>query len=92
MNRLTAIAVLLLAIISCWKTAQAGIEDGIAAYARGDYSIALELLKQPAANGDMQSQALLGYMYDAGLGTAEDDAAAVKWYEKAALQGDRSRS
>lgn len=36
----------------------------------------------------MQAQALLGYMYDAALGTTENDTEAVKWYEKAALQGD----
>ena len=88
MKRLTAIAAPLFFASSFWHAAQAGIEDGMAAYARGDYPTAFAQLKEPATNGDKQAQALLGYMYDAGLGTAENDSEAVKWYEKAALQGD----
>jgi TPR repeat protein len=93
MNRVTAIAALLFAAVtSSSHMAQAGMKDGMAAYARGDYPTAIELLKEPASNGDKQAQALLGYMDDAGLGTEENDAEAVKWYENAALQGIRSRS
>ena len=88
MRRLAAIAAFIFAAINFWHTAQAGIEDAMTAYAHGDYPTAFELLKEPASNGDEQAQALLGYMYDAGIGTPENDAEAVKWYEKAALQGD----
>lgn len=88
MKWLTAIAMLLFVASSFSHAAQTGIEDALAAYARGDYTKAFELLKEPASNGDKQAQALLGYMYDAGLGTTENDAEAVLWYEKAALQGD----
>lgn len=88
MSRLTTIAALLFVAFVSWQPAQASMEDAMTAYARGDYPTAIELLKEPASNGDKQAQALLGYMYDAGLGTAENDAEAVKWYEKAALQGD----
>ncbi|MGH6802827.1 MAG: tetratricopeptide repeat protein [Methyloceanibacter sp.] len=57
-------------------------------YARGDHAKAFELLKAPARSGDVQAQALLGYMHDSGLGTDENDAEGLKWYEMAARQGD----
>ena len=88
MKRLTAIAALLFVASNFWHTAQAGIEDATTAYARADYPTTFELLKEPASNGETQAQALLGYMYDAGLGTTENDTEAVTWYERAALQGD----
>ena len=57
MKRATAIAALFVVGSSFWHTAQAGIEDAMAAYARGDYPTAFELLEEPASNGDKQAQA-----------------------------------
>jgi TPR repeat protein len=42
-----------------------------------------------AQRGDAGEQARLGHMYEAGLGVAPDHEEAVKWYRKAALQGDK---
>ena len=40
-----------------------------------------------AQQGDAEAQYLLGYMYDEGSGTKENNAEAVKWYLKAANSG-----
>jgi TPR repeat protein len=41
-----------------------------------------------AQQGDVRSQVRLGFMYDDGQVVAEDNVEAVKWYRKAADQGD----
>ena len=44
--------------------------------------------KREAEAGSAQAQYNLGLMYDNGEGVPEDDGEAVKWYRKAAEQGD----
>ena len=44
--------------------------------------------KTKAEAGDANAQNLLGVMYDVGFGVSEDDKEAVKWYRKAAAQGN----
>jgi TPR repeat protein len=44
--------------------------------------------KVKAEQGDVQSQASLGWMYDKGKGVSQDYEKAVYWYQKAADQGD----
>jgi TPR repeat protein len=63
------------------------LEDGLAAFERGDYATALHLLKPLAEQGYASAQANLGNMYANGRGVPQDDAEAVKWYSKAAEQG-----
>ena len=41
-----------------------------------------------ADQGDVDAQNNLGVMYDNGNGVPENDAEAVKWFRKAANQGD----
>jgi len=64
------------------------LEDGLAAYRRGDYATALSLLKPLAEQGDARAQAQLGIMYAEGKGVARDDSEALKWLRKAAEQDD----
>ena len=45
--------------------------------------------KVKAEAGDANAQNLLGVMYDVGFGVQEDDKEAVKWYRKAAAQGNK---
>lgn len=66
----------------------AGVDDGIAAYLRGDYAIAARELLPAAEAGDVRAQGVLGFMYDDGLGVPHDDDAAAGWYLRAARQGD----
>lgn len=63
-------------------------EDGRAAYEAGDYVLALQLFEQVAKQGNATAQAMVGYMYDNGLGVSQDDVKAVRWYRLAAEQGN----
>jgi len=61
--------------------------DGWIALEKGEYAKALKLLRKPANNGDAQSQFFVGKIYDKGYGVTENDRTAIKWYRKAAKQG-----
>jgi TPR repeat protein len=65
-------------------------DDSIAAYDRGDYATAVQLLRPLAEQGDAQAQNGLGAMYYNGKGVAQDFKEAVKWYRLAAVQGNVS--
>jgi TPR repeat protein len=70
-------------------TASAGpVEDGEAAYEKGDYETALKLWRPLAENGDDEAQRSLGWMYDTGHGVPRDQEQATVWYRKAAEQGN----
>jgi TPR repeat protein len=64
------------------------LEDGVAAYDRGDYATALRLLQPLAEQGNVTAQIVLGSMYDAGIGVIKDDRKALQWYRLAAEQGN----
>ena len=63
------------------------LEDGQAAYNRGDYATALKLLRPLAEQGNANAQNNLGWMYDQGDGVTQDFKEAAKWYRSAAEQG-----
>lgn len=67
--------------------AWAGLDEGIAAWARGEYATALRELRPLAEQGHATAQYHLGEMYNLGLGVPQDDGEAVKWYRRAAEQG-----
>ncbi len=67
--------------------AWAGFLEGVAAYERGDYAMALREFRPLAEQGYAGAQNNLGLMYARGRGVPQDYAAAVKWYRKAAEQG-----
>ena len=81
---------LLLVLLVCAAgPAVAGpLEDGVAAYDKGDYAAALRLWRPIAEQGDASAQYNLGVMYATGQGVTQDYATAVSWYRKAAEQGD----
>lgn len=66
----------------------AGCNDGVTAYERGEYAVALKHFTAQAESGDAVAQRYLGVMYGRGLLVAQDDKIAVSWYLKAAEQGD----
>jgi uncharacterized protein len=82
---LKVIIALLLAAGTAWA---GSIEDGYAAFKRGDYAEALKLLRPAALQGDARAQVQLGSMFVLGQGVAVNNAEAVKWYRLAAAQGD----
>src|SRR6516164_10820540 len=66
------------------------LEDGIAAYQRGDFVAALRLFQPLAERGDASAQCNLGVMYEQGRGVAQNYREAMRWFRLAALQGDAS--
>lgn len=81
-----AVALVLAALAS--PSAAGPVEDGSAAYERGDYATALRLLRAPAEAGNADAQLLLGIMYQDGEGVPKDAALAAQWIRKAAEQAN----
>ena len=76
-------------VVACATGAAAGpAEDADSAHQRGDYTLAAELLRSRAEQGNAQAQFNLGLRYAMGQGVPQDAQEAVKWYRKAAEQGD----
>jgi TPR repeat protein len=69
------------------QPAAGSLEAGWEAFGRGDYAGALAIWQPLAEQGDIPMQLLIGSIYDLGQGVPQDDAEAVKWYERAAMQG-----
>lgn len=67
--------------------AAAGLDDGVAAYQRGDYAAAQKVFEKEAATGDPRAQYNLGVMYLTGHGVERDAKAAMLWHRRAADQG-----
>ena len=63
------------------------MDDWSSAYKRGDYALALKILKPLAAQGNAEAQTQIGYMYDKGEGVTQDYTEALKWWFLAAAQG-----
>ena len=70
--------------------AQAGLQEGVSAYKRGHFSIALKELTPLAESGDAKAQNILGEMHNSGSGVPHDPVKAAFWYRKAAEQGNGS--
>jgi uncharacterized protein len=66
------------------------LEDGIAAYQRGDFATALQLFQPLAEHGDASAQCNLGVMYEQGRGVAQNYREAMRWFRLAAVQGNAS--
>lgn len=71
------------------SVAQADLNSGIVAYARGDFDTAAQqLLPLAETTNNCVAQRILGDMYAKGKGVEPDMVAAVKWYKAAAEQGE----
>ncbi len=86
MNRVSTIFA---SIVLLWTTVcfAGEVEDGFAAYKRGDYKTAAAMWTIAANKGDAKAQNDLGLLYASGQGVAQDYKEAVSWYRKAADQG-----
>ena len=79
----------LLLISAAIAPALAGpLEDGVAAYTKGDFDNAVRLLRPLAEAGNRVAQEKLGRLYQRGKGVPRDFELAIAWYRKAAEQGD----
>jgi TPR repeat protein len=63
------------------------LQDGIDAIHRKDYPAAVRLLEPLAQAGHAVAQLCLGLLHYHGHGVRENDAQALKWFERAARQG-----
>lgn len=72
---------------SAWP-AHAGFDEGMAYYQKGDYFRALSELKPEAEAGNVLAQVQVAGIYHYGLVSAANFAEALKWYGKAAAQGN----
>ncbi len=78
----------LLALAVFGGAAAGPLEDGRAAYRRGDYATAMRLLRPLAEQGEAGAQTDLGWMYANGYGAPQDYTQAAAWRRKAADQGN----
>ena len=70
---------LMSAVLLCTASlAYAGFDEGLAAYKKGNYAVALKEYKHAAKQGDASAQYNLGVMYGKGQGVPQDDAP-QKW-------------
>ncbi len=65
----------------------ATVEEGKAAYNRGDFENALTILRPFAETNHAEAQYLLGAIYFLGRGVPVDEMAGLRWYQKSADQG-----
>jgi TPR repeat protein len=78
-----------LLVFAPFSTATASpLEDGQAAYQKGDYATALKIYRPLAEQGNASAQTALGVIYEHGQGVPQDFVQAVIWYNEAAYQGD----
>ena len=87
MRRIAATLAVVGALLFSAGSAWADLDDGHAAYARGDYATALQEFLPFAKQGNALAQVMIGFMYDEGMDVPENDAEAAKWYRMAAEQG-----
>ena len=62
-------------------------EEGLAAYGKQKFPVALQKFKRAASKGSAGAQFYLGVMHGLGEGVAPDPAAELGWYRLAAEQG-----
>ena len=85
---LTSLLIMVCAALAPVGGAQAGLREGRAASARGDYAAALVEILPLAEAGEANAQRLLGIMYRQGKGVAKDGERALYWTQQAVKQGD----
>jgi uncharacterized protein len=75
--------------LTLFGTAMAGpLEDGWAAYHKGDYAVALSHWRPLAEQGNAAAQSNIGKMYVKGDGVPQEYAQALIWLHKGANQGN----
>jgi TPR repeat protein len=78
----------ILFITSVTGAAAASLEEASSALQRGDSTLAAQLFRPLAEQGEPQAQIKLGSLYEKGQGVPQSNQEAVKWYRKAAGQGN----
>ena len=87
MKRFLLMLTLLLSMTANAQNADDLYKEGKALYDAKDYVAALAKLKPAAEKGHKKAQYRVGRCYDKGHGVEENNAEALKWYQKSADQG-----
>src|SRR5262249_23156894 len=69
-------------------SASVTLDDGRAAFDRGDYQRAIAIWQPLAEQGNSLAQNALGMMYSSGRGVTKDYEEALRWFRLSADQGD----
>lgn len=77
-----------LAVASTSTQAAENYNAGFIATEEGKFSQAVQEYLEPAEKGDANAQFNLGLMYHGGLGVSMSEEEAVRWYHKAAENGN----
>jgi hypothetical protein len=86
----SVLVMVFLAVAGCGDQSQknaASYQEGTAAYAQGNFDVALKKFQPVAEQGNADAQFRLGLMYREGKGVPQDDKQAAAWLSKAAEQG-----
>lgn len=78
---------LLIGLVLFTGFASARDDEGIKEFSSGNYQKAMIEFIKLAEDGDIDSQNMVGLMFDNGLGVAQDHIEAANWYRKSAEQG-----
>lgn len=81
-------ALFAVAMIVAGPLAAQNLQAGLDAYNRGDWSTALNELLPLAEQGQVKAELYVGNLFGDGHGVELNHATAVKWFKKAAEQGD----
>jgi TPR repeat protein len=88
-SRIPQAVALISVLAALTPAASAGpVEDGNAAYQRGDYRTAVKLLQPLVDQGNAEAQDILAVMYYVGQGVPQSRTEAMKLYRLAAEQGN----
>jgi uncharacterized protein len=87
MNRRTLLLLAFAPALFATLPALAEAQEGVAAFHRQDYALALRIFAPLAARGDPIAQFYLGYMYSYGYGVPQNYIAAAGWLRAASEQG-----
>ncbi|MDR9440297.1 MAG: peptidoglycan-binding protein [Halomonas sp.] len=89
MTVIIKILVLSLILFGSVGLASADYNDAMRHFEQQQYQQALQKFSDAARSGDADAQYMLGRLYEAGNGTAQDFVRAHKWYNLAAAHGHR---
>jgi uncharacterized protein len=64
------------------------LRQGMSAFNRQDYALALRVFIPLAEQGQPSAQAYLGFLFETGRGVPQNYTEAAMWYRRAAEQGD----
>ncbi len=77
----------MLIVLAVQSAHAAEFDVGAAAYSRGDFEAAFAEWEVLAEEGDPRAQYELARMLSAGIGTAKNERAAIRWFRQAGEQG-----